>query len=55
MLFHSRRLKEAGWVESRDDEDGDGSVRFFKITGNGLAALPRLAEIQGLFFWGVSA
>lgn len=44
-----RRLEEAGWVESRDDEDGDGRVRLFKITENGHKALRHVAEIQGLF------
>lgn len=34
-----RRLKEAGWVTARDDEDEDGRVRYFRITGIGAAAL----------------
>jgi DNA-binding PadR family transcriptional regulator len=34
-----RRLKEAGWVTSRDDEDEDGRVRYFRITGAGAGAL----------------
>lgn len=33
------RLKEAGYLASRDDTDADGRVRFFKITGQGSAAL----------------
>lgn len=34
-----RRLKEQGWVNTRDDEDEDGRVRFFSITGHGQRAL----------------
>jgi len=36
-----RRLKEAGFVDSRDDEDEDGRVRFFTLTGNGQRAVAK--------------
>ena len=41
------RMKEKGWIESRDDEDEDGRVRFFKLTGLGERALARGAENYG--------
>jgi len=41
-----KRLKDGGWVESRDDEDADGRVRFFKLTGPGCSAQGRLIELQ---------
>ncbi len=34
-----RRLKEEGWVKTRDDHDEDGRIRFFKIDINGRRAL----------------
>lgn len=34
-----RRLKEAGFVTVRDDEDADGRIRFFQATGAGLRAV----------------
>lgn len=34
-----RRLKEAGWVDVRDDADEDGRIRFFLINGAGVRAL----------------
>ncbi len=34
-----RRMKEAGWVASRDDQDEDGRVRYFQITDAGLKAM----------------
>jgi DNA-binding PadR family transcriptional regulator len=34
-----RRLKEAGWVESRDDRDRDGRVRFFRLSASGARIL----------------
>ena len=34
-----RRLKESGWVKTRDDEDEDGRVRFFRIDVDGRKAL----------------
>ena len=34
-----RRLKEQGWVASRDDEDEDGRVRFFSLEPSGRATL----------------
>lgn len=39
-----RRLKDAGWVSVRDDEDEDGRVRFFKLEGKGSVALERGRE-----------
>lgn len=44
-----RRLKEAGWVEARDDGEGDGRVRFFKMSGAGARVLPRLLSLQTEF------
>ena len=41
-----RRLKEAGWVESRDDGEGDARVRFFKISGPGLKARAKLYALR---------
>jgi len=40
-----RRLKEAGWVESRDDEDEDGRIRFFKISAHGFKALHHVRQL----------
>ena len=34
-----RRLREAGWVDSRDDDDQDGRVRYFRLLGAGARAL----------------
>jgi len=34
-----RRLKEQGWVSTRDDEDEDGRVRFFSLDPRGKAGL----------------
>ncbi|MEM7248533.1 MAG: PadR family transcriptional regulator, partial [Acidobacteriota bacterium] len=34
-----RRLREAGWVKARSDEDEDGRVRYFKLTGTGVEVL----------------
>lgn len=39
-----RRLKDAGWITVREDEDEDGRVRFFKLTGDGCRALPSLRK-----------
>ena len=33
-----RRMREAGWVKTRDEEQ-DGRVRYFKITATGARAL----------------
>ena len=41
-----RRLKEAGWVDSRDDGEGDARVRFFKISGPGLTARANLYALR---------
>ena len=43
-----RRLKDAGWVEARDDEDEDGRVRFFKISPNGSRALPHVHSLKSI-------
>jgi len=37
-----RRLKEGGWVEMRDEEEGDRRVRYFKITAGVANLLPKL-------------
>jgi DNA-binding PadR family transcriptional regulator len=34
-----RRLKEAGWIEVREDADADGRLKFFKLTGSGRATI----------------
>jgi DNA-binding PadR family transcriptional regulator len=34
-----RRLKDEGWVNTRDDEDDDGRVRFFRTNGSGAKVL----------------
>ena len=34
-----RRLRQAKLVSARDDEDADGRIRFFSITGHGLRVL----------------
>ena len=34
-----RRLAEKGFVRVRDDEDQDGRIRFFRITGAGFSTL----------------
>jgi DNA-binding PadR family transcriptional regulator len=34
-----RRLRDAGWVKVRDDEDADGRVRYFQIDIDGRRAL----------------
>lgn len=47
-----RRLKEAGWVTVRDDEDGDRRVRYFKLSGAGTSALPQLIKLQSEFALG---
>jgi len=39
-----RRLKDAGWVSVRDDEDEDGRIRYFRIDGPGIRALARGRE-----------
>ncbi|WP_038164912.1 PadR family transcriptional regulator [Verrucomicrobium sp. BvORR106] len=41
-----RRLKDAGWVDVREDEDGDGRVRLFKISGKGAQARIKLVEFR---------
>lgn len=39
-----RRLKEQGWVKTREDHDEDGRVRFFKIDVDGRRALAKSRE-----------
>ena len=39
-----RRLREAGWVTVRDDEDADGRVRWFQITAAGSKAMRQARE-----------
>jgi len=34
-----RRMKESGWVVTRDDKDEDGRIRYFRLTGSGICAL----------------
>ena len=36
-----RRMKEAGWIAVRDDEDQDGRLKWFRILGAGARALQR--------------
>ena len=44
-----RRLKERGLVRSRDGEDEDGRLRYFKITGEGRFAKSKAHEFyEGL-------
>ena len=51
-----RRLREQGWVKTRDDEDEDGRVRFFLITASGVRALDRARVHYGrLASFGLSA
>lgn len=50
-----RRLKEGGWVDVREDEDQDGRVRFFKLSGAGKDAMPKAIQMQSLFGKGVVA
>ena len=51
-----RRLKDGGWITVRDDEDEDGRVRFFKLSGEGALAIPRLRKMhESLGGWGVVA
>ena len=33
------RLRDQGWVEQQDSENEDGRLRYFVITGAGIAAL----------------
>jgi len=46
-----RRMVEWRWVDVRDDEDQDGRVRWFKITGPGVRAMndarKRYVELAG--------
>ncbi|HTH47943.1 MAG TPA: PadR family transcriptional regulator [Candidatus Limnocylindria bacterium] len=56
-----RRLKESGWVETRDDNDEDGRLRFFSVTGSGIAAMnavntfrPNSLTLGGLAVGGIT-
>ena len=44
-----RRLKEDGWIEARDSDEGDRRVRLFKISGTGAKVLPKAREARTLF------
>lgn len=49
------RLKDAGWVTVRDDEDADGRVRWFRITAAGSKAMARAREhYEGLAAFGLN-
>jgi DNA-binding PadR family transcriptional regulator len=39
-----RRMKERGWVSSRESADADGRLRFFRITGKGTRAREQFTE-----------
>lgn len=50
-----RRLKDDGLVSVRDDEDEDGRVRYFRITGHGKRALNEArARYQSLASFGLA-
>lgn len=50
-----RRLKDNGWVKTRDDQDQDGRVRFFKIDIDGRRALASGREFYaGIASFGLS-
>jgi hypothetical protein len=36
-----RRMKQEGWVKSRDDKDEDGRICFFELDFPGMGALRR--------------
>ena len=36
-----RRLRSAGWIDAREDEDQDGRVRYFRVVGAGERVLTR--------------
>lgn len=40
------RLKNAGWVDAREAEEGDRRVRLFKLSGTAQAALPKLRALE---------
>ncbi len=42
------RMKEKGWVDSRDDTDEDGRVRFFHLSGLGERVRANGVENFGL-------
>jgi DNA-binding PadR family transcriptional regulator len=49
-----RRLKDEGFVLVREDEDADGRLRYFKITGEGSRALQRARrDLQKLAGFGL--
>lgn len=43
-----RRLVETGWLETRDGEDEDGRIRYFKLTGPGIKALPHARQLNAI-------
>lgn len=44
-----RRLKEGGWIDMRDDEDEDGRLRYYKLSGPGVKLLPKLRRMDANF------
>ncbi|WP_009964876.1 PadR family transcriptional regulator [Verrucomicrobium spinosum] len=48
-----RRLKEAEWVESRDEDEGDRRVRLFKLSGKGAEWMPKARALH--VFYGKEA
>lgn len=44
-----RRLKEGGWIDMRDDEDEDGRLRYYTLSGKGAKALPTLRKMTASF------
>lgn len=44
-----RRLKEGGWIDMRDDEDEDGRLRYYKLSGTGVKMLPKLRRMGETF------
>lgn len=47
-----RRLKDSGWVDVRDVDEGDRRVRYFKISGAGSRHLPELHQLKSTFGFG---
>ncbi len=41
-----RRLKEGGWIDMRDDEDEDGRLRYYKLSGTGVKLMPTLRKMS---------
>ncbi|MDP1587674.1 MAG: PadR family transcriptional regulator [Prosthecobacter sp.] len=47
-----RRLKEGGWVDVRESDEGDRRVRYFKLSSSGAQHLPDLIKLQSTFDFG---